>query len=397
MLAKLARESLRVLTSYGLACVVLVLLLVLTFLGTLEQTNHGIFDVQKKYFESIVLVHKIGGVVPLPLPGGALLMSLFALNLTLGGVVRVKKDRRRIGVLIGHAGILMLLVGSLVKFALAVEGNLMLFERETSAFFESYFDWEVTVREAPTAAESREWVIPLAVGDLEHRESLGFEAADLPFDVRISAMSRNCRPQPSAPFAPASRPGTPPDASFDIDGFTLVELPSAKESERNLAGLRIELRDKRDGTAQVGLLWGGQLAPLVVNAAGREWALDLHHRRFELPFGVRLDHFVHEEHPGTRIASDFTSHVTRLDHGVSQPVVITMNEPLRSQGYTLYQSSWGPQDAQPGDPVFSVFSVVRNPADRWPLYACIVIAIGLLVHFSSKLSRYLRSQQRSPA
>ena len=47
----------RFLSSYGLSIILLFLLLVLTYLGTWEQTTTGIYKVQKKYFESIFLVH----------------------------------------------------------------------------------------------------------------------------------------------------------------------------------------------------------------------------------------------------------------------------------------------------------------------------------------------------
>ena len=46
------------LASYGLSCVLFFLLLVLTLLGTLEQVDHGLFATQKKYFESLYLVHE---------------------------------------------------------------------------------------------------------------------------------------------------------------------------------------------------------------------------------------------------------------------------------------------------------------------------------------------------
>jgi hypothetical protein len=67
-----------------------------------------------------------------------------------------------------------------------------------------------------------------------------------------------------------------------------------------------------------------------------------------------------------------------------------MNEPLRHKGFTFFQSSWGPADAKPGQPLFSTFSVVRNPADDLPLYACIIIAIGMLVHFIRKIGRHIK-------
>ena len=78
----------------------------------------------------------------------------------------------------------------------------------------------------------------------------------------------------------------------------------------------------------------------------------------------------------------------------TRPVKISMNEPLRSDGLVLYQASWGPANARQGQRLFSTLAVVRNPSDRWPLYGCIVIAAGLLMHFSRKLARVLRSEAR---
>ena len=91
----------------------------------------------------------------------------------------------------------------------------------------------------------------------------------------------------------------------------------------------------------------------------------------------RLNRFVHEMHPGTRMDSRFSSYVTKIEGGLERDVHITMNEPLRHRGYTFYQSGWGPQDAPPGTPLFSTFCVVRNPSDRVPILACVVIAVGL--------------------
>ena len=57
MVRDAARQVYDWLSSMKLTVVLLVLLGLLTWLGTLEQVDHGLFNVQKKYFESIVLVH----------------------------------------------------------------------------------------------------------------------------------------------------------------------------------------------------------------------------------------------------------------------------------------------------------------------------------------------------
>ena len=94
------------------------------------------------------------------------------------------------------------------------------------------------------------------------------------------------------------------------------------------------------------------------------------------------------------MAANFESVVTQTEGPIDRKVNIRMNEPLRYHGYTLFQSGWGPQNAGPGERLFSTFSVVKNPADQWPLYSCIVIAIGLLIHFLQKLFSYLRAENR---
>ena len=59
------------LSSIWLSCTLLTLLGLLTWLGTLEQVNTGLFEVQRKYFDSIFLIHKAGPIA-IPLPGAAL-------------------------------------------------------------------------------------------------------------------------------------------------------------------------------------------------------------------------------------------------------------------------------------------------------------------------------------
>ncbi|MEE8467323.1 MAG: hypothetical protein V3T22_02650, partial [Planctomycetota bacterium] len=62
------------LSSFGLACFLLADLFLLTLFGTLEQVDRGLYAVQKEYFESLIVVHRMGPVA-IPLVGGLLAMS----------------------------------------------------------------------------------------------------------------------------------------------------------------------------------------------------------------------------------------------------------------------------------------------------------------------------------
>jgi hypothetical protein len=386
MLRRAGSAIFHLFASYGFACVVFVLLLLLTFLGTLEQAHTGLYDVQKKYFDSLFLVHRLFGVIPIPLPGAYLVMSLLFLNLVCGGIVRIRKTRSRAGILLTHAGMLLMLVAGFVKHHHSKEGTLTLYEGESAAYFESWFDWEIACREAGAIGETTEYVIPVSAHEWKRRDgTVRYRSAALPFELELGGFHRNTRPVPAAGAAAAT--------AHVVDGFLLQVLPPAKEAEQNLAGAYVTLADA-SGARHEGILWGLQQAPWVIEMGGRAWAVELRKRRWELPFTIVLDKFNHEMHPGTGIARRFTSEVTKIEAGASQRIHITMNQPLRHEGFTLYQSSWGPSNARPGEPLFSTFSVVRNPADQWPLYSCLVIAAGLLLHFVRKLSGYLRAENR---
>ena len=97
------------------------------------------------------------------------------------------------------------------------------------------------------------------------------------------------------------------------------------------------------------------------------------------------------------MAKAFMSDVTKIQDGHERQLRIEMNQPLRDGGLVLFQSSWGPSNARPGDPLFSTFSVVRNPSDHWPKYSCYVIGLGMLLAFGLRLLRYVKSQAKHRA
>ncbi|MFO7973469.1 MAG: cytochrome c biogenesis protein ResB, partial [Candidatus Hydrogenedentota bacterium] len=352
----------------------------------LEQVNLGIYDVQKKYFESLFLVHDLFGVIPVPLPGAYLVMVLLAVNLTLGGIVHARKGPSHWGILLGHAGILFLLLGAVVQYNYSVSGNLTLYEGEQSSEFESYYDWEIAIAEASGEGPYTEYLIRddqfMELGPTGTRT---FRNAALPFELTVDGVFRNCMPQPVDPEDTAAGRAT--------DGFRLVPKAPEKQAERNAAGAYVTI-EPEEGEPTGAILWGFSHLPLTVEMDGNVWVFDLRKRRYQMPFTVALDTFTYETHPGTQMPKKFESEVRKIEDGIEQSVTISMNQPLRHRGYTLYQASWGPPDAQPDEKLFSVFAVVNNPADQWPLYATIIITLGLAMHFTQKLVVYLREQSR---
>ncbi|MBT5737473.1 MAG: hypothetical protein HOI29_02745, partial [Planctomycetes bacterium] len=113
-----------------------------------------------------------------------------------------------------------------------------------------------------------------------------------------------------------------------------------------------------------------------------------------MPFSIRLDNFEKVDHPGISMAKEYRSDVTQKAAASQRKVRIEMNDPLRDQGLILFQSSWGPSNAAPDAELYSVFTVVRNPSDQWPLYSCIVIGIGMAITFIQKFLAYSKKQAK---
>jgi hypothetical protein len=371
------------LCSYFLTIVVLFFLFLLTLFGTLEQVHMGLWEVQQKYFSSFFLVHRFLGSIPILLPGGYLLSIILFINLLCGALVRTRKDWRRPGLLIAHFGILVMLAGGAVTYHYAQNGHMTLFENETANTFQSYHDWEIVVSGLENGKAVREYVIDgTTFPKIKAGTSKRFDRADLPFHLIVDQVKKNCVPEMGS-----SNPGA-------IDGFALKELDLEPKSESNVMGVRVTAVNKADQTEQAGLLWGRSMRPWVISADGKDFAVGLRHRTWEVPFTILLDKFSHDYHPGTSMASNYSSDVTMVEGTSSRPIHIKMNEPLRHKGYTLFQASFG--EAKDGS-MYSTFAVVKNPSDQWPKYSCYIMTIGMALHFIQRLLEYLQRQQRRRA
>ncbi len=377
----------RLLGSYGLACVILILLLILTLLGTLEQEDRSIYDVQREYFESTFVVSRVlgraddgTGGFPIVLPGAYLLLTLLSVNLLVGGMIRIRKKGRTVGILICHVGIAVLLVGGLIEYHYSTKGNMQIWEGDSNREFKSYYLWELAIVERKSDGSIREFVAPHEqFAELDEDGHSLFQSDDLPFDVELRDFKRNSRP------VPAGR------GARGVDGFLLADVAPDQKAERNAAGLYATIIDKKTQSRTRAILWGWQAYPHQLSVGGTTYDLDLRKQSYPLPFALDLNRFVYEQHPGSMKPKEFSSYVTRRAGKSTEDVHITMNEPFRHGGYTFYQSGWGPQGIPSAhvERWYTVFSVVKNPADIIPEIACYLIALGLLIHFLYKLALYI--------
>lgn len=379
-------QVVRFFSSYALSSFLLLVLFALTFVGTYYQRTHGLYAAQKRFFESLFVYVDVGGTAIPVLPGGALAMGLLALNLLLGGLVRIRKNWNTAGIIVVHVGIVLMLAAGLVKHQFSDDGYLRLYEGEQSDEFVSFYKWEVAIFEAEDREDVVEHLIPHdQLIDLTGGRRRVFTSAELPFELTLHTFVPNCWPARKGPMWESPGP--------TIDGWALKAEPWNKQAENNVAGMYAEVRDD-SGLLQQTLLHGFETYPWTFESGGRTWAVSLRHKRYAMPWTVRLEDFTKEDHPRMTMARSFMSDVTVIEEDEQTKVRIQMNEPLREDGLILFQASWGPPDARPGQPLFSQFAVVRNPSDSWPLISCIIIAIGMTMAFVMKLMRFVRRQGR---
>ncbi|HOJ68392.1 MAG TPA: cytochrome c biogenesis protein ResB [Candidatus Hydrogenedentes bacterium] len=375
-LRALLATGFRILASYGLSVILLTLLLVLVFIGTIEQVRIGLYPAQQRYFESFIAIFPLFGSIPLPLPGGYLLITLILINMLCGAMIRAPKNLRRPGLLIAHAGVLLLGVWGFVTYHYAITGYVDLYEGESASTFRDYQDWELRITELnPREPGPNQYVTHHRdFDDGRPGKPVLLRHARLPFTLAVQRWLPNARPAQDAG----------PDS---VEGVTLVPQPPAPEPSGNLPGVILSING---ASPSRGLAWAGERAPLVLDTGDRQFRVDLAPREWPLPFTIRLLRFRHETHPGTAMPSHFSSRVEIQEGDTTREVEIRMNEPLRHRNHVLYQASWGPQDAGPGARLYSVLSVSRNPAGEWALYASLIITAGLLLHYAQVFRDFLR-------
>lgn len=112
-------------------------------------------------------------------------------------------------------------------------------------------------------------------------------------------------------------------------------------------------------------------------------------RRIDIGFDIFLKDFKVGHYPGTMRAASYSSQVEVPQLGEFE---ISMNEPLKHKGLTIYQASF--QEGPDGAPVASIFSINRDPG-RWVKYlGSLIISLGIVMLF---VNRRASSRRQAPA
>ena len=340
------------LSSSRITVVCLFLLFILTFWGTIAQVEQGLYAAQDRFFNSFFFL--AAGFIPFP--GAQLVLWVLFVNLIcmMAQTWRKYTQWGNAGLLIIHLGLILYFFAAFMVFHVSQESNVSLSEGQATDVSTSYQDWELAC-----------WT-----DDSHGRQGSAFDVKNfkpgfqIPFENKDLTLTVNHFYSNSNAFG-------------DAAGLTLLTpKPNAKEKEDNVAGVSFDLRF--DHQSRTVLLYGAQSRPTTVTIAGKNYNLILRHKHFFLPFTIRLDHFKAEFHPGTELAKSYESLVTITTGSLERQARIYMNNPLRYKDYTVYQAAY---DTDNMGRRYSILAVVKNYARILPYIACLVVFLGLALHF----------------
>lgn len=396
--------------------------MLLVFFGTMAQIEKSNISVVNGYFRCwhvwipLQLIAEFGKKFfdfpetlvwkrSFPFPGGWVLGGLMLINLLAAHLTRFKLTWRRAGVITIHLGVIILLVGELVTGLCAVESRMMLQVGESKNFIDHSRDIELAFTN-----EATQQTTTIPQDKLNPGETIS--NPNLPVDVEVVARYKNTTLRAAVggddsdklisifggrnSIEPANESsGVSMDQSEDVPG---VRVRLLNKQTREVMGERLySLREYENGPENRKYM----ALPSKVSVDGSSFTVELRNERIYKPYTITLLNFEQKKHPGTNTAKDFASTVRLQDPetGEDREVRIWMNHPLRHGGETFYQLSFLINFNASGDvkDTGTVLQVVKNPGWLLPYVSCIVVTLGMLIHFGLSLVRFREKMSAKPA
>ncbi len=449
----------RILTGYEITVISILLLIAIVFFSTLEQADVGLYTVKQRYYAiDVFLVQPElrGQLLPILLPGAYWVCAIFTLNLLCGGVTKMaylfakntrstvpfeKRFGKFIGVFTSHISMAVLMIAGAVDYHKSSMTMLDVVESETNHIGVSEEDIVIEVSEIVDGVETDIHVVEnkhisgmILNGKTSWFDKRGgsktFEFDHFPFKIKFKGWYRNANVIP-AKVAKIEGDGETIDGLYvrEDDILTLQESSrignynqsvdsSKRKKSQNMGAAYLEVINEA-GKSQTILVATSFTEPgssfidaVTLNIADKTYGFKLTQRVTLLPFKISLKELDVNTYQGTTMARDYISNIVYEYEGEEVATTISMNKPLRKEGYTVYQARWQagqvdmserkeyvdkrtaaglPLDLPEEMRLVSIYQVVSNPADRWPEFCIYISGIGLLFHFGLKLSMFVWS------
>mgnify|MGYP001437532483 CR=1 FL=1 len=189
-----------------------------------------------------------------------------------------------------------------------------------------------------------------------------------------------------------------PATRFDGAG-RFVEITRARAGTGTDTGGEVDVSTveaalRNDKNKKIGrYVFSQHLKPQSIQIDGKTFEVALRFKRTYVPYSLHLTDVRFDKYIGTQTASNYSSDVrlVAFDGSVDRKVHIWMNNPLRYDGKTFYQSSVN----QGEDGIEQTgLQVVTNTGWMIPYVACMVVGIGMFYQFTLAVIRFQKRRNR---
>jgi len=334
---------------------------------------------EKEAFREYVRSARYPVMFRFPFVGGYLVGIVLLVNLLAAHFQRFTFSRKKIGIFLTHAGLILMLLGQLVTDKYQVESNLRLVEGQAKGYSISSSDCELVIIDKSRPDTDTVAAIPagaLGQGTTHRMGTLPFEVTVLDFYTNSDLVS----------LGQAEKSRATEGKGRELASIPKDSVTSLEEVNFPAAYLRLKSTDGADlGTWMVAAMFGALTTPIpeqTFEHDGKEYELALRFTRHYTPYDIELVDFKHDKFQGTEKARNFSSLVIVRERatGAEREVNIWMNHPLRTHGKTYFQASFDPKN-----PKATVLQVVRNPGWMTPYISCAMVGLGMLIQFLTHL------------
>jgi hypothetical protein len=362
-------KAIGIFSSLRLSVVCLFYCVVIVICGTFYQVDNGLFAAQERFFRSWILL--IAGCVPLP--GLQTVLAIVLLNVLISGIKRISFQFAKIGLLLMHCGVIVLIGGTGLSSRFVKESVLTIAKNQRMEQSIDLKHWDLSislsgVEDGALWSSSRNF--PLSA--IKPGHSLKLPQTNK--TIVVKRMYKSCQAQ-------GRRVGA-------ID--SLIPLSPSSEGG-NIPGLVLSYGNvpQTDNNPEM-MVYGGAGEPRQYLRLGDTLSIALMPQWVKLPLKIALVDFILEKHLGTSQAKKIQSRIHVSGEGIDREVIVSMNRPFRYHSYTFYQTGFSDDNGLRT----SQLTVVENPVRFLPHSASVLIIAGLLFHFCFRMIVALQSTRR---
>ncbi|MGA8163642.1 MAG: cytochrome c biogenesis protein ResB [Waddliaceae bacterium] len=363
----------RALSSIALTAACLFGVMVLVLLGTLEEVRTGIYYAQNIYFRSFLVYWQLKDFpyrIPY-FPGGYAFGALLLLNLFAAYWYHFQLSWKKTGIAFIHLGIALLIIAEMITGLCSQESQMAIKVGQSMNYSESLREMELVVADTTNANYNHVVTIP----EKQLSAGLIISLPTLPLTLKTKTVYPNSR----LSMREEEEEKAAPSPSYrGIGGQVQIDpLPPVTRDDRMPTFTAvIELKDKEFSLGEW-VLSNAIPIPQSFRYENKDYELAIRRKRYYYPFRLKLVDFKKETYSGTEIPKSFSSQVTLFnDSGeLERQAVISMNQPLRYEGKTFYQASYGDEGS------LSVLQVVENPGRWLPYLSSSLVTVGLILQF----------------